>query len=180
MAQSVANGSAASANGYGRTIEIRGWRRAMSSSPATHTTRRWRAASDTGTGALSPTRSQGATNTLGSPAITAISSTGSSGASRYTAPECACTSSMRAARAGESSGRPAGAGETRGACPYACQSVKATTSSLGHTKESGGPRFPGPDGSRAVGVSGGRGFPRHGAAPSGGRRPSAALCAHAA
>ncbi len=54
----------------------------MSSSPPTHTSRRSRTASATGTGALSPTRSQGAEKALGSPAITAISSTGSSAAIR--------------------------------------------------------------------------------------------------
>ena len=80
--EGVATGTAASANGYGSTTAIRGKRRAISCSPPTHTSRRSRTASATGIGALSPTRSQGAANARGRPAITAISSTGSSAASR--------------------------------------------------------------------------------------------------
>lgn len=107
----------------------------MSCSPPTHTSRRSRAASATGTGALSPSRSQGAANARGSPAITAISSTGSPGVSRYTAPECACTSSMSVARVRESNGRPTGSGAARDGGPDACQWDTPTTSTLGHAKE---------------------------------------------
>ncbi|XES01177.1 hypothetical protein HEP87_62490 [Streptomyces sp. S1D4-11] len=42
------------------------------------------------------------------PAMTAISSTGSSGVSRYTAPEWAWTSSSSEASVSDSSGRPTG------------------------------------------------------------------------
>lgn len=76
----------------------------MSSSPPTQTSRRSRTASATGIGALTPTRSHGAANARGSPAITAISSTEASSASRYTAPECAWTSSIIAASASDRRG----------------------------------------------------------------------------
>ncbi len=101
----------------------------MSSSPRTQTSRRSRTASATGIGALSPTRSHGAENARGRPATTAISSTGSSAASRYTAPECACTSSIIDASASDSSGRPTRVRAAVGAWADVCPSDTPTTSS---------------------------------------------------
>lgn len=127
----VATGRAASAKGYGRTTAIRGKRRAISSSPPTQTSRRSRTAKATGIGALSPTRSHGAANDLGMPAMTAISSTASSGVSRYTAPEWAWTDSIIEASVSDSSGSPTGVRRPAGACTDPCQSDTPTTSSQG-------------------------------------------------
>ncbi|GAA1416586.1 hypothetical protein GCM10009601_09070 [Streptomyces thermospinosisporus] len=79
-------------------------------------------------GAVSPTRSQGAAKARGRPAITAISSTGWSGESRYTAPEWACTSSIIEASVKESSGRPTGARTLAGACADDCSDTPTTSS----------------------------------------------------
>lgn len=114
----------------------------MSSSPLTQTSRRSRTASATGIGALSPTRSQGAANARGRPAITAISSTGSSAASRYTAPECACTSSSIEASASDRSGRPTRVRAAAGAWADVCPSDTPTTSSAGPRDGSQGFKSP--------------------------------------
>ncbi|MDQ0956925.1 hypothetical protein QFZ66_000803 [Streptomyces sp. B4I13] len=138
---SVAAGSAARAKGYGRTTAMRGYRRAISSSPPTHTSRRSRTASATGIGALSPTRSQGAAKDRGSPAITAISRTVPSPGRRYTAPECAPTASIIEVSARESSGRPPGAHTVAGAWPEVCSGTP-TTSSPGVARMSGSKSAP--------------------------------------
>src|SRR5690606_16422190 len=75
--------------------------------------------------------SHGAAKARGSPAMTAISSTGWSAESRYTAPERACTSSIIAASDSDSSGRPTGARTPDGPCAEDCPSDTPPTSSPG-------------------------------------------------
>ncbi len=81
------------------------------------------------------------------PAITDISRTGSSGLSRYTAPECAPTSSIIAASASDSTGLPTGALVAAGACAGPGASDTPTTSSYGRASH---PRLKAPSRGRAT------------------------------